>query len=297
MTKFADQQPQGHLDDGSRPHVLVVDDDAECLDEYQETLEEFGLVGRSTLAAEEVFDILIADARIGIVITDIRMPRMTGIELIRTLRERLPADRYIVPIVITGFADMELAIAAMRLDAVDFLRKPISRSEFSTALQRAEAIWKAHQQSRKIDDLAHLGQEVSRLISHLQQVQSTATTNTVALDDAKVKRFVQTTITSRQKRAEFLPGEMLSDPVWDILLDLTVAYIDDRPLPVSSACIASGAPISTALRRIRDLTDAGLVIRWQDPQDARRDMVSLSKDCMAKMRDYISVVYRDFESS
>lgn len=269
-----------------RPCVLVVDDDKACLDEYSSTLDELNFPFRALQNPEFALEVILGDPSIGIVLTDIRMPNMSGIELIGKIREKITDGRFIVPIVITGYADLELAVAAMRFDAVDFLRKPVSRSEFSDALARAESTWSNRNRSLKFDNLSSLSSEVTRLIAQIDQVRQPAAEPTEEVSDAKVKQTVQNLILGRQKRAEYLPSELFSDPVWDILLDLTVAYVDGRPIPVSSACIASGAPISTALRRIRELTDIGMIKRWQDPDDARRDMVSLTEESMAKMRAY-----------
>lgn len=269
-----------------RPCVLVVDDDAACLEEYSATLDELRFPFRALQTPEYALEILLGDPSIGIVLTDIRMPNMNGIELIGKIREKITDGRFIVPIVITGYADLELAVAAMRFDAVDFLRKPVSRTEFSEALARAESTWVNRNRSLQINNLATLSSEVTRLISQIDQARQPASEPRDDVSDADVKRFIQSLMVSRQKRAEYLPPELFSDPVWDILLDLTVAYVDGRPIPVSSACIASGAPISTALRRIRELTDIGMIVRWQDPDDARRDMVSLTEDSMEKMRAY-----------
>ena len=270
----------------NRPCVLVIDDDAACLEEYTATLDELQFPYRSLQSPEYAMEILLGDPEIGIVVTDIRMPGMTGIELIGKIRDKMTDGRFIVPIVITGYADLDLAVQAMRFDAVDFLRKPVSRAEFSEALARAESAWHNRNRSLKIDSLATLSNEVTRLIAQIDQTRSAESPAKEEFDDASVKRLVQNLIIGRQKRADYLPGELFSDPVWDILLDLTVAYIDGRPIPVSSACIASGAPISTALRRIRELTESGMIVRWQDPDDARRDMVSLTPESMERMRGY-----------
>ena len=280
-----------------RPCVLVVDDDAACLEEYSATLDELRFPFRALQAPEFAMEIVLGDPSIGIVLTDIRMPGMNGIELIGKIREKITDGRFIVPIVITGYADIDLAVAAMRFDAVDFLRKPVSRTEFSEALARAESTWINRNRSLQINNLASLSSEVTRLISQFDQVRQTGGDASEEISDATVKRVIQNLMIGRQKRAEYLPPDLFSDPVWDILLDLTVAYLDGRPIPVSSACIASGAPISTALRRIRELTEIGMIVRWQDPDDARRDMVSLTEESMDKMRAYVRDLIRRIEDN
>ncbi|MDE2621225.1 MAG: winged helix-turn-helix transcriptional regulator, partial [Sphingomonadales bacterium] len=96
----------------------------------------------------------------------------------------------------------------------------------------------------------------------------------------------------REKRANFLDGQLFSDPTWDILLDLTAAKLEGKPIPVSSACAATNVPVSTALRYVRSLVDAGMVRRWKDTEDRRRDMLELEDRTMEAMTRYLTDVRR-----
>jgi anti-anti-sigma factor len=69
-----------------------------------------------------------------LVLTDIKMPGMDGIEVLRRIKQIDPKTEVIV---ITGHGDMELAIKALNLDAADFINKPIQRHYLEQALQRA----------------------------------------------------------------------------------------------------------------------------------------------------------------
>src|SRR5690606_24209072 len=62
----------------------------------------------------------------------------------------------------------------------------------------------------------------------------------------------------RRLRDEFLPGDLFADPAWDMLLDLFAARLEQERVSVSSLCIASAVPPTTALRWIRTLTEKGL---------------------------------------
>ncbi|MBB6503189.1 DNA-binding MarR family transcriptional regulator [Sphingomonas endophytica] len=68
---------------------------------------------------------------------------------------------------------------------------------------------------------------------------------------------------------------LLGEPAWDILLDLYV-HPATKPVSISSACIASGVPGTTALRWIDHLRRRGLVRRFADPTDKRRNFVALA---------------------
>jgi PAS domain S-box-containing protein len=70
-----------------------------------------------------------------ILITDIRMPGMGGIDVLKKIKEEDPDKEVIV---VTGFGDMELAIRALQLDASDFITKPIEDEALFVALERAK---------------------------------------------------------------------------------------------------------------------------------------------------------------
>lgn len=80
----------------------------------------------------------------------------------------------------------------------------------------------------------------------------------------------------RRRRKQFLPAELFGEPAWDILLDLFASRLESKDISVSSACIASGVPPTTALRWLARLEILGLVERVQDAQDKRRVHVRLT---------------------
>lgn len=87
---------------------------------------------------------------------------------------------------------------------------------------------------------------------------------------------VRDLLRARRARADFLPGDLFADPAWDMLLDLLAARLDQVCVSVSSLCIASCVPPTTALRHIRTLADKGLIERQPDPHDSRRIFVVLT---------------------
>jgi two-component system, LuxR family, response regulator FixJ len=100
--------------------VHVIDDDEALRESLAFLLRSAKLEVRSFDSARAFLDVL-PDAALGCVITDVRMPDMSGIELLRRLKE-LKLD---VPvIVITGHGDITLAVEAMKMGAADFLEKP-----------------------------------------------------------------------------------------------------------------------------------------------------------------------------
>jgi DNA-binding MarR family transcriptional regulator len=97
-------------------------------------------------------------------------------------------------------------------------------------------------------------------------------------------------IRQRQLRGNFLPTELIADPVWDMLLDLYAAQYEGGQVSVSSLCIAAAVPTSTALRWIKTLTRCGWFIRTRDERDGRRVYIHLSDDTSRKLDAYFDTV-------
>lgn len=100
--------------------VHVIDDD-QAVRESLEFLLKSARVGVRTYESAVAFLKASSALKSGCIITDVRMPGIDGIELLRQLRER---DVQIPVIVMTGHGDIPLAVEAMKIGAVDFLEKP-----------------------------------------------------------------------------------------------------------------------------------------------------------------------------
>lgn len=107
--------------------------------------------------------------------------------------------------------------------------------------------------------------------------------DTSGLPDAGTLRRI---IRNRQMRAEHIASDLFSDPAWDMLLDLTAARLEQRRVSVSSLCMASGVPSTTALRWIRLMEDNALISREEDPIDRRRSYVILTDRAIRAMSRY-----------
>lgn len=101
-------------------------------------------------------------------------------------------------------------------------------------------------------------------------------------------RLLRGIIRQRQLRARFFDGDLFADPAWDILLDLTAARGEHKRVSVTSLCIASGVPPTTALRWISQMTSAGLLARIEDDTDRRRAFIALSDRAADAMARYFA---------
>lgn len=99
-------------------------------------------------------------------------------------------------------------------------------------------------------------------------------------------RLVRRIIRQRRLRAKYFDGELFADPAWDMLLDLTAARVEHARVSVTSLCIASGVPPTTALRWIGQMIEAGLFERQEDDTDRRRAFITLSDRAAEAMARY-----------
>jgi len=131
--------------------VHVIDDDEALRESLAFLLRTAQIEVESYPSAVAFLDAL-PNTRLSCVITDVRMPGMSGIDLLRRLQEL----RVEVPvIVITGHGDVPLAVEAMKVGAVDFLEKPfddeVLLASVRTALQRQDGETKRHAERTEIE--------------------------------------------------------------------------------------------------------------------------------------------------
>jgi len=131
--------------------VHVIDDDEAIRDSLTFLLRTARLDVQSYPSAMAFLEAL-PEANLSCVITDVRMPGMSGIDLLRRLRER----KISVPvIVITGHGDIPLAVEAMRIGAIDFLEKPFDDevliASVKAALRQKEGEVKRHGECAEIE--------------------------------------------------------------------------------------------------------------------------------------------------
>jgi hypothetical protein len=89
-------------------------------------------------------------------------------------------------------------------------------------------------------------------------------------------QFARRLLAQRRRRDQMFGADLFGEPIWDMYLDLFANAVEDKSVSISSLCIASGAPTTTALRQIGMLVDRGLLLRRQDVTDGRRVLIELS---------------------
>nr|WP_243433816.1 MULTISPECIES: response regulator transcription factor [Pseudomonas] len=140
--------------------VLVVDDQPLIVEELCEFLESSGyrcVPCESSLQAMECFN---KDPEISLVLCDLHMPDMDGIQLVQELQRLAGKHRVFEAIMLTGQADKQDVIKALRAGIADYYQKPIDLDELLEGLQRQEV---ALQERQKNLHLGHLNQKLQFL--------------------------------------------------------------------------------------------------------------------------------------
>ena len=124
-----------------RGRVLVVDDDLASGETLVEALCARGFEASSVTAAREALTRMEEDAGLEVILTDLRMPEMSGLDLAQALR---PGHPLVPVVVITAFGSIRAAVDAMQRGAYDFLTKPYDLDLVAVTLDRAVAHHRAH---------------------------------------------------------------------------------------------------------------------------------------------------------
>ena len=141
--------------------VFVVDDDDAMRDSLDFLLSSAGCAVRTFDAADRLLEAL-TDNNCGCVVSDVRMPGIDGLELLR----RIKATRPNLPVVIiTGHGDVPLAVEAMKLGAADFVEKPFDDERLLGVVQSALA-----GAPREFDPANEIGPRVASLSPRERQV-------------------------------------------------------------------------------------------------------------------------------
>jgi DNA-binding NtrC family response regulator len=138
--------------------VLVIDDEQVVLDSVRRVLEADGIGVETTLSSREGLAWAL-ERPFDLVLTDIRMPEIGGMRVLRDIKRARPA----LPVVIlTGYATVSSAVQAMKLGAADYLEKPFAPDALVACLRRAAE--EAARQEPETQVLVHR-EEVVRVLA------------------------------------------------------------------------------------------------------------------------------------
>ncbi|MCK8601564.1 response regulator [Desulfoferrobacter suflitae] len=123
--------------------ILLVDDEVPFVEAMMRRLKKRNLNVQAAFSGHEGLDRLAKDNDIDVVVLDVKMPGMDGIETLREIKKKFPLVEVIM---LTGHATVETAIEGMKLGAFDYLMKPCDMDELLGKVAEAKAKKSRHEQ-------------------------------------------------------------------------------------------------------------------------------------------------------
>lgn len=192
----------------SKFHILLVDDDPQGLDSARKILELSGYTVATAGDGQEALEYVRKKLPLDLILTDVRMPRLGGLEFLRALS--LCGDATPV-ILMTAFGRVEEAVWAMKFGAVDFLTKPFKRQALISAVEMALKRVKAHLSKSNASEPSEIHQKGSivgssapmmELQSIIDQVAPTSATVMLSGESGTGKELAARHIHEKSARAK-----------------------------------------------------------------------------------------------
>jgi DNA-binding NtrC family response regulator len=147
--------------------ALIVDDEDKTRILCREVASESGLQARTAATTEQALDLL-EQFPVDIVVTDLRVPQLGGIELLRRIKETYPQTAVIV---LTQYGTIESAVEATRIGAVDYVTKPFHVSELRSKFERVTHSLEVDQENRILREQLRTRPGFGGLIGVSQKMQ------------------------------------------------------------------------------------------------------------------------------
>lgn len=291
--------------------VLLLDDDATMLGALNGILSGAGYTCVTAADAFEALLLVTSRPGIAVVLSDILMPGMSGLQFVNRLNElplRHPRPRVLM---LTAQPTLDAAVDALRLGVRDFLAKPLRAPDLIEAVGRAMEQARADRAvPQRTPEVEQLLRQAEELVTRLRSMAHASETSPPVADAAppvalpagpapipdaspeptEVARLgiLDTIERLRRLRAQYV-NQQLDDIAWDLLLELLRAERMRQKLSVSGLAISiSGVSTTTSLRRINELAASAYIERSPDPTDARRDFVTLTPKSRSLLSDYLA---------
>jgi DNA-binding response OmpR family regulator len=262
-------------DEKSPAAVLIVDPDPAALDFLARTLTHAGYrpAAFSDLDPRNgSLDRLGADPPVQVAVLDARAldPLEDGPALAE-LRRRSPRRAALQFVVIGEPERLDRVVPRQITDVTDILTKPLERHTLLYSVQEATR--------RHAALLSRSGTALAALPN-----RRAATTKRELPADLQVLQWLRDL---DEQRSKALDGIVKTDATWNMLAELLRARITKRRISVTSLCLASRGPVTSALRRVEQLLQDGLITYALDPKDRRRKYVELTSEGASRMQSAV----------
>ncbi|MDF1526046.1 MAG: diguanylate cyclase [bacterium] len=236
--------------------ILVVDDDRFARTFCHQILEEDG--GFEVVEAQSVDDGLeiIRQGGIDLVISDLVMPDKTGLDLVEILRLEHP---YLGVILITGHGTVETAVKAMKIGALDYIRKPLNPAEFKIVVHRALEQSKLAEENRELRNSLKLYDASSRISRTIEIEELYQIIFDLIIKETGATRGFLYIVDQEQGESNIILSEgfdvqenegldrKLFDEFQQELAHLSEPFIPDHPLTTTVKYRSSSDPVQSSL--------------------------------------------------
>jgi DNA-binding response OmpR family regulator len=266
--------------------VLIVDPDPAALDFLARTLQQAGYDPDAFAdldARSGTVDRLGADPPVQVALLDARAldPLEDGPSLAE-LRRRSPR-RAALQFVVIGEPDrLDRVLPRQITEVTDILPKPIDRNTLLFSMQ--EAVRRHAAMLSRSAGPAALPLPSRRGFGPRRELPA----------DLQVLQWLRDI---DEQRLKALDGVVEMDATWNMLAELLRARITKRRISVTSLCLASRGPVTSALRRVERLLRDGLITYTLDPKDRRRKYVELTGDGASRMQTAVRGVAQRWSAS
>jgi len=190
------------------PQILVVDDEINICRSVEKILSKMGLKVRTALNGHDALKLLESE-RFDVVLTDLKMSRLGGMEVLRRVKE---LDPLLPVIVMTGYASVSSAVEVMKLGAVDYLPKPFTPDEIRAVVRQAlsgrqsaaetSAASPAVHPRKAVHQLIGNSPKIRQVISMVEKVAPTDSTVLVCGESGTGKELVARAIHANSRRRD-----------------------------------------------------------------------------------------------
>lgn len=286
-----------------RPLVIVVDDDAAQLAELQDFVADTGYACHAFTAPGEALAFVAARRRPLILMSDVRMPGMSGIELLGLIRAE--AGPPIEVILFSGHAGFNEAVEALKYGIVDFLLKPIDLGRLEKTMRLAderlgERMSEQHRSERLAGWLAEVVTGARAILGPAPPAEPAATPAAPAAPPQRPAEdgalaVLKLTQVNRRTRDRLFGHCRGGDASWEIILFVCEQAMRGQTVSVTAACHAATIPQTTALRKIDELVAAGLLARAPCADDRRCILLHPTDECMTALTAYLEATAQQLE--
>lgn len=271
----------------ARSTVLVVDADTSALEFMQRALDQAGFKVIATTqigGSQGATGLLDLRDDIHVVVIDPRHCQQVAGITFKSLQTRYAGTRPSLQFVlVSDHRHGDRGSDYLYLDSTDFLTKPVVRSVLTRAVLEAQ---------RRYEHFSE--REPVRTTTRIHDRSPAAAKNSAGREKPIELKVLQTLHEIDDFRLRALDGVVEPDATWSMLTELLRARLIRRRISVTSLCLASKSPVTTALRRIERLLETGYITYALDPKDRRRKYIELTDDGLLKVQGVVRGIAHHF---